>query len=55
MNTIANNGRKVVILVLATLLLTLAVFVAVSATTSTMDDAHAGTRVGTSPGSREST
>jgi len=41
MNTEANNGRKVAIMVLATLLLALAVFAGVSANRATVDDAYA--------------
>ncbi len=52
MNTTATR-RKVLVLVLYALMLTATVFAFASAITAT--DAHAGSRVGSSPGTREST
>ena len=50
---ITATTRKVAVLLLTTLILAAMVFAFASAITST--DAEAGTRVGTSPGPREST
>jgi hypothetical protein len=41
MNTTATTGRKVLVLVLATLMIALAVFAATSANTTTVNDAQA--------------
>ncbi len=48
MNTTAatTTGRKALVLVLATLMIALALFVGASATTTTVNDAHAGLKNG---------
>ena len=53
MQTTTATTRKVAVLVLTALMITAMVFAFASAITAT--DAEAGSRVGTSPGTREST